>query len=137
MTALVGLALSAKCEANMKLTFADLEDKVCEVRYFYWDTLTVCVIEVENGYKLVGTSACADPAEYNKELGDEIAYKDAVTKLWPLEGYLLRQDIADGVALDEMELYVEEGPIDPPETDPPMNKVPFDWDEFLSPLQQK
>jgi hypothetical protein len=75
----------------MKITVEDLEDLVSEVRYFYWDTLTICVVEVENGYKVIGFSACADPLEYNRDKGDELAFKDALSKLWPLEGYLLRE----------------------------------------------
>jgi hypothetical protein len=79
----------------MKITFQDLEEKITEVRYFRWDTLTICVVEVENGYKVVGTASCADASEYDEALGAEIAYKDAVNKLWPLEGYLLKQDLFD------------------------------------------
>ena len=113
-----------------KITLQELEDKVVEVRYFYWDTLTICVVEVENGYKVVGTSACADPQEYNQELGMELAYKDALNKLWPLEGYLLCQDLADGAVLDELLTETDPSVQNPPDMDPPLEKQGFDWDEF-------
>lgn len=129
----------------MKITFQDLEEKITEVRYFRWDTLTICVVEVENGYKVVGTSACAVPSEYDADLGAAIAYKDAVGKLWPLEGYLLKQDLFDLEYVepdcsDAMQTEPGDGEPNqalPPETEPKLEQVPFDWDEFLKPLDSK
>ena len=57
------------------------------------DTLTVCVMTTKNGFTIVGKSACADPANYNQEIGEKVAYQDAFSQLWPLEGYLLRERI--------------------------------------------
>jgi hypothetical protein len=114
-----------------KLTFADLEDKVTEVRYFKWDTLTICAVELENGYKVVGVSACADPLEYDESIGAELAYRDAMNQVWSLEGYLLRQDIWDGAYLEE-DTPPETCPTEPPDLDVLLERVPFDWDEFLS-----
>ena len=54
-------------------------------------TLTVCQIEMVNGYIVLGTSACVDPREYNQALGEKYAHEDALNKLWPLEGYLLAE----------------------------------------------
>ena len=114
-----------------KLTFADLEEKVTEVRYFRWDTMTICVVEVENGYKVVGTSACADPAEYDEALGADIAYKDAVNKLWPLEGYLLRQDIYDGITL------LDELTPPPLPEEPGFNEPIIDWEQHFKDVLEK
>lgn len=54
-------------------------------------TLTICVLTVENGFTVTGESACADPANFNTEIGESFAYEQAFEKLWPLEGYLLKQ----------------------------------------------
>lgn len=57
-------------------------------------TLTVCVITTANGFTVTGESACASPANYNKEIGEKVAYDNAFQKLWPLEGYLLKEKMA-------------------------------------------
>ena len=56
-------------------------------------TTTVCQLFMENGYLILGTSACVDPAKYNQALGEKYAYEDAINKAWPLEGYLLAEEI--------------------------------------------
>lgn len=54
-------------------------------------TLTVCVLTLQNGFFVTGESACASPENYDKELGEKIAKGNAMQKIWPLEGYLLKQ----------------------------------------------
>lgn len=49
---------------------------------------TVVVLTLKNGFEVIGTSACIDPAEYNMEVGTTYARKRAVEKVWELEGYL-------------------------------------------------
>jgi hypothetical protein len=56
-------------------------------------TTTVCQLHMANGYVIMGTSACVDPAKYNQALGEKYAYEDAINKAWPLEGYLLAEEI--------------------------------------------
>jgi hypothetical protein len=56
-------------------------------------TTTVCQLHMENGYVIMGTSACVDQAKYNQALGEKYAYEDAINKAWPLEGYLLAEEI--------------------------------------------
>lgn len=53
--------------------------------------VTLCVIILENGFKVEGVSACVDPANYNEEIGRKCAYENAFEKIWQLEGYMLRQ----------------------------------------------
>ena len=54
---------------------------------------TVCMLTLENGYTVNGMSACVDAANFNMDAGREIAYKNAVDQIWPLEGYLLAEKI--------------------------------------------
>lgn len=53
--------------------------------------VTICIIIMENGFKVEGTSACVDPKIYNEAIGQEEAYKNAFEKIWEKEGYLLKQ----------------------------------------------
>lgn len=55
--------------------------------------LTVCVLVTLNGFTEVGTSAPASPENFNAELGKRYAREDAIKKLWPKMGYLLREDL--------------------------------------------
>lgn len=58
-------------------------------------TVTVCCLTLRNGFTVIGESACADPANFNEELGRKIAYDNARNKIWQLEGYLLRQKLSE------------------------------------------
>ena len=66
---------------------------VKEEYHLLTDVLTVCVLTLENGFTITGESACASPANYNKEIGDRIARDNAKEKIWILEGYLLKQKL--------------------------------------------
>lgn len=57
--------------------------------------LTFCVLVLRNGFTVTGESACASPENYNREIGEKIARQNAVNKIWPLEGYLLRQRLSE------------------------------------------
>lgn len=57
--------------------------------------LTLCVLVLKNGFTVTGESACASPENFDAELGRKIARQHAVSKIWPLEGYPLRQSLAD------------------------------------------
>ena len=57
------------------------------------DLLTFCVITLKNGFTVTGESACASPENFDEEIGQKIAYDNAVNKIWPLEGYLLKEQL--------------------------------------------
>lgn len=54
-------------------------------------TLTVCALELRNGFIVTGESAAASPANFDEEIGRKIARDNARAKIWALEGYLLRE----------------------------------------------
>lgn len=56
--------------------------------------LTFCVLVLRNGYTVVGTSACADPKNYDREIGKTVARAKALEQIWPLMGYALRNKLA-------------------------------------------
>lgn len=79
-----------------KVSKEDLEHLVARSDITYTNlagTLTHCMVTLPCGFQVTGESACVDPANYNKELGEEIALKKVITQLWPLEGYLLANDL--------------------------------------------
>lgn len=53
--------------------------------------MTICVMTLRNGNSVVGISACVDPANYDENIGRQIASKKALDKIYELEGYLLAQ----------------------------------------------
>lgn len=63
----------------------------------YWQpsgtTMTVCLIVCKNGYCVIGESAAADPFNFNHTIGRRLAYENARRKIWPLEGYLLKETL--------------------------------------------
>lgn len=65
--------------------------------HIFKDTcLTVCCLTLENGFTVTGESACASPENFDKEIGEKIAYGNARDKIWALEGYLLKDKLAKG-----------------------------------------
>lgn len=58
------------------------------------DLLTLCFLVMENGFTVVGKSACASPENYDVQKGRDFAYQDAISQLWALEGYQLRAKLA-------------------------------------------
>lgn len=80
------------------VTLEDIQGKVKKTTYTVLPdtTTTVCQLHMENGYVILGTSACVDPAKFSKATGEKYAYEDAINKAWPLEGYLLAQEIFQG-----------------------------------------
>lgn len=55
--------------------------------------LTFCVLTLRNGFTVTGESACASPENYNAEIGRRIARENAISKVWPLMGYSLKQSL--------------------------------------------
>jgi hypothetical protein len=55
------------------------------------DLLTFCVLVLRNGFSVTGESACASRQNFDAEIGRKIARQNAVAKIWPLQGYLLKE----------------------------------------------
>ena len=58
--------------------------------------LIFCVLVLRNGFTVTGESACASPENFDAEIGRKIARQNAINKVWPLMGYVLKNDIAAG-----------------------------------------
>lgn len=95
------------------ITFTDIEAYVVEEYYLNLGAalglpedhptrvMTKCILVLKNGFTLTGESGCADPRKYNEVLGRDIARADALKKLWPLMGYVLRSQLAGMTGLVE------------------------------------
>lgn len=59
-------------------------------------TLTVCALVLANGFTVTGESAAASPENFDPEIGRQIARTNAREKIWALEGYRLRSELAAG-----------------------------------------
>lgn len=53
--------------------------------------LTFCVLTLNNGFTVTGESACASPENFDAEIGRKVARANAVSKVWPLMGYALKE----------------------------------------------
>jgi hypothetical protein len=69
----------------------DAAIKAEDYHVFPGTMLTVCCLTLQNGFTVVGESACASPANFDAEIGRKIARDHARNKIWALEGYLLKQ----------------------------------------------
>lgn len=76
-----------------KLTMGEILDTVTKADYWRLgeSTTTVCQLTLKNGFTVLGQSACIDPLEFNKAIGEKVAWDNALDKVWELEGYLLQQ----------------------------------------------
>lgn len=85
--------IQAKGLTAPRLTPALIDAAIAKEQYhvFEGSCLTVCCLTLQNGFTVTGESACASPENFNAELGQKIAREKARDKIWPLEGYLLKQ----------------------------------------------
>lgn len=81
-----------------RLTDENIDAVIASEDYYVFpDTcVTVCCLTLKNGFNTIGYSACASPENFDKEIGREIARKNAREKVWELEGYLLKQELHNG-----------------------------------------
>ena len=104
-------AAAAAVSTAPRVTLADIEKNIRHVACFTagaaasalgmetspsLDTLTVCILTLQNGFTVIGKRSPASPENFSFELGSRVAREDAVKQVWPLMGYALRERLADG-----------------------------------------
>lgn len=90
-------AVAASVAVAPRVTYEDLKAKVAAEEYFTAgpeDLLTICVITMQNGFTVVGESACASAANFDPNVGCQFAFEAALRKAWAFEGYLLRERLS-------------------------------------------
>lgn len=77
-----------------RVTLERIEQVIVGVDYHVFPntTVTVCLLKLQNGFTVLGESACVNPANFDPEIGKKLAYDNAKNKIWQLEGYLLAQE---------------------------------------------
>lgn len=78
-----------------RVNLDEMTKKIVNTVYYKHDHLTICVVEMENGFFLVGQSAPASIENFDEDIGCELAYEDCIKQLWRLEGYILKQKLHD------------------------------------------
>ena len=88
--------IQAKGKTAPRLTPALIDATIIAEQFhvFPGTTLTVCALTLKNGFQVVGESAAASPENFDAEIGKKIARDNARSKIWALEGYLLRSKLA-------------------------------------------
>ena len=78
-----------------RLTPDNIDNVIADSDFYVFPKtqLTVCCLTLKNGFNVTGESACASPENFNKEIGEKIAYDNARNKIWQLEGYLLKEKL--------------------------------------------
>lgn len=78
-----------------RLTPAHIDGQIISEAYhvFPGTTLTVCALTLRNGFHVTGERAAASPTNFDKEIGRKIARDNARSKIWALEGYMLRSKL--------------------------------------------
>lgn len=56
--------------------------------------VTICVLILKNGFSVIGHSACVSNENFNEEIGNELAMKNAIDQCWQLFGFKLACDLA-------------------------------------------
>ena len=94
--AAVEAEIQAKNLNAPRLNPAHIDAQIVKDEYaVFGGVMTVCVMTLANGFMVVGESACASPANFDAELGRKIARDNARNKIWALEGYALRNRLAE------------------------------------------
>ena len=93
---LVEAEIAAKGLNAPRVTPSMIDSAIANEQYhvFPGTTLTVCLLELVNGFSVTGESACASPENFDAELGRKIARQNAREKIWALEGYRLRSELS-------------------------------------------
>ena len=77
-----------------KLTPEILESKIIGEQYHQFEgtTVTICCMTLENGFNVVGESACISPVDFDAEIGKKVARENAFEQLWKLYGFNAKQE---------------------------------------------
>ena len=68
-----------------------LDDLIVDVTFFEYENAIACAIKLRNGFKVLGEFS-AGAANHDPDIGRYFAFKSAKAKIWPFEGYLLRNN---------------------------------------------
>ena len=75
----------------------NIEEVIVGEHYYRFPgtTVTVCCLTLRNGYCVIGQASAVSAENFDTEIGQKVARQHANDQIWALEGYLLKQRIAD------------------------------------------
>jgi hypothetical protein len=69
-----------------------MQSRITETKFTrIGETVTHCRIVLDYGFSVSGESACVNPENYNRQIGEKIAHDNAFRQLWPRFGFLLAE----------------------------------------------
>lgn len=76
-----------------RITETHVKNKIADVTYTNLPSgkVMVCEITLINGFTVRGEASVVSVANFSESIGREISYKNAINKIWELEGYLLQE----------------------------------------------
>lgn len=66
--------------------------------------VTICVLVLTNSFIVIGVSSVLSAANFDAQVGRDVARRDAVSKLWPLMGFRALDRLADEVSARNEEI---------------------------------
>lgn len=89
--------LQARGLTAPRITPADIDALLQKAQVGFWQpegtTLTICVIQLPNGFCVTGENSCVSPETWQPDLGQKLAFEKARDKVWEFEGYLLKSEL--------------------------------------------
>jgi hypothetical protein len=76
-----------------KITKDRVEARIKHTQYVVFKHLTMCIIELNNGFFVVGHSAPLNPDNFDAEKGRKIAFDEAFRQVFALEAYADRERV--------------------------------------------
>lgn len=78
------------------VTEEQIDDIILRTEFKYqtvYGKTTIVSAKLPNGFVIVESSSCVDPANYDEKIGRDICRKKIVNKIWELEGYKLQDEL--------------------------------------------
>lgn len=86
--------IQAKGLSAPRLTPDHIDAQILSEEYgVFAGRMTICVLTLRNGFLIAGESSSVSKENFNEYLGRKISRDNARSKIWALEGYLLREQI--------------------------------------------
>lgn len=70
-----------------------MQDVFCTTITAFNKPVTVVAVRMKNGFTLMESTACVDPANYSEEIGKQICLEKIEDKVWHLLGYALQDKV--------------------------------------------
>lgn len=90
-TAYMKVSHNPKLKSNVSISQEMVDDFIVDYDVFTKkDKITIVVATLRNGFTIVESSACVDPANYSEVIGKEICIEKIKDKVWNHLGFLLQ-----------------------------------------------